>query len=37
MGHDTKKVAKGNGRLAVKSGIRAGSGKIATNHNRVSL
>jgi len=37
MGTDTKKAAKSNGGLVVKSGIRAGSGKLTTNHTRVAL
>lgn len=33
----TKKMATGKGGLVVRSGIRAGAGKLATNHSRVCL
>jgi len=37
MGKGTKKAVNSKGGLAVKSGIRAGSGKLTTNHNRTSI
>jgi len=37
MGKGTKKAGSGNGGLLVKSGIRAGISKLATNHSRVCL
>jgi hypothetical protein len=33
----TRKAVRGNSGLIVKSGIRAGSGKLSTNHSRSGL